>query len=117
MSQRLNNRVRRSALSRPRWLRRLSAAQTCCLGLRLFGGLARPVGNGYIIGRSRLHRPFLYDRHIFVTVKLLPSRAELKTGDYERLAISLARMRRQHGFAITAWVFLPGRTKGVRSLC
>ena len=56
---------------------------------------------------SRLRRPFLYDRHIFVTVKLLPSRAELKTGDYERLAISLARMRRQHGFAITAWVFLP----------
>ena len=67
--------------------------QTFCLGLRLFGGLfgglARPVGYGYIIGMSRLRRPFLYGRHIFVTVKLLPSRAELKTGDYERLAISL----------------------------
>ena len=76
-------------------------------GLRLFGGLARHVGNGYIIGMSRLRRPFLYDRHIFVTVKLLPSRAELKTAHYERLAISLARMRRRHGFALTAWVFLP----------
>ena len=64
-------------------------AQTCCLGLRLFGGLARHVGNGYMIGRPRLRRPFLYDRHIFVTVKLPSSRAELKTGDYERLAISL----------------------------
>ena len=56
---------------------------------------------------SRLRRPFLYDRYIFVTVKLLPSRADLETGDYERLAISLARMRQKHGFAITAWVFLP----------
>ena len=56
---------------------------------------------------SRLRRPFLYDRYIFVTVKLLPSRALLETGDYQRLAISLTRMRRKHGFAITAWVFLP----------
>ena len=56
---------------------------------------------------SRLRRPFLYDRYIFVTVRLLPSRADLETGDYERLAISLARMRQKHGFAITAWVFLP----------
>ena len=56
---------------------------------------------------SRLRRPFLYDRYIFVTVKLLPSRADLEDPDYERLASSLARMRRKHGFAITAWVFLP----------
>jgi len=56
---------------------------------------------------SRLRRPFLYDRYIFVTVKLLRSRAELETPDYKRLATSLARMRQKHGFAITAWVFLP----------
>jgi REP element-mobilizing transposase RayT len=56
---------------------------------------------------SRLRRPFLYGRYIFVTVKLLRSRAEPQTPDYERLATSLARMRRKHGFAITAWVFLP----------
>jgi putative transposase len=56
---------------------------------------------------SRLRRPFPYDRYIFVTVKLLPFRAKLEAGDYERLAASLARMRRRHGFAITAWVFLP----------
>jgi hypothetical protein len=51
---------------------------------------------------SRLSRSFLYDRTIFVRVKLLPSRAELETPDYERLASSLAGMRRKHGFAITA---------------
>jgi REP element-mobilizing transposase RayT len=56
---------------------------------------------------SRLRRPFLCDRYVFLTVKLLPSGAKLETGDYERLAVSLARMRRKHGFAITAWVFLP----------
>ena len=56
---------------------------------------------------SPLRRPFLYDRHIFVTVKLLPCRARPETQDYERLATSLARMRRKHGSVITAWVFLP----------
>jgi len=56
---------------------------------------------------SRLRRPFLYDRYIFVTVKLLPSRAKLETPDYERLGASLARMRQKHSFALTAWVFLP----------
>jgi hypothetical protein len=48
---------------------------------------------------SRLRRPFLYDRYIFVTVKLLPSRAKLGTPDYERLGASLARMRQKHSFA------------------
>jgi hypothetical protein len=31
--------------------------------------------------------PFLYDRNIFVMVKLLPSKAVLETCSYERLAI------------------------------
>jgi hypothetical protein len=44
---------------------------------------------------SRLRRPFLYDRYIFVTVKMLESRAQLQEGDYERLALSLGRMRRK----------------------
>jgi hypothetical protein len=41
---------------------------------------------------SRLRRPFLYDRYIFVTVKTLPSRGKLKEQDYSRLAIALARI-------------------------
>jgi len=56
---------------------------------------------------SRLRRPFLYDRYLFVTVKLWPRRAVLQEQDYKGLALSLARMRRKHAFALTAWVFLP----------
>jgi REP element-mobilizing transposase RayT len=56
---------------------------------------------------SRLRRPFLYDRYIFVTPTLLDSRAQLQENDYARLALSLARMRQKHGFLLTAWVFLP----------
>ena len=58
---------------------------------------------------SRLRRPFLFDRYIFLTVKLRPSRAWLQTPDDERMAACLARLRRKHHFDITAWVFLPGR--------
>ena len=56
---------------------------------------------------SRLRRPFLYNRYIFVTVKLLPSRYKLEEQDYSRLATTLARMRQKLKFALTAWVFLP----------
>jgi len=34
---------------------------------------------------SRLRRPFLYDRFIFVTVKLLSCRTRLEDRDFERL--------------------------------
>ena len=56
---------------------------------------------------SRLRRPFLYDRFIFVTVKLLPCRTKWEEGDFQRLANSFTRMRKKHGFLLTAWVFLP----------
>src|SRR5271169_1538274 len=56
---------------------------------------------------SRLRRPFLYDRYMFVTVDLLRSRSKLEERDYKGLAIALARMRAKHRFALTAWVFLP----------
>jgi putative transposase len=56
---------------------------------------------------SRLRRPFVYDRYIFVTVDLLRSRARLQDTDFQRLARALTRMRRKHGFVLTAWVFLP----------
>jgi hypothetical protein len=51
---------------------------------------------------SRLRRPFLFDRFIFVTVKLLPSRATLEESDFARLANSLTRVRKKHGFLLTA---------------
>ena len=56
---------------------------------------------------SRLRRPILYDRYIFVTVNLLKSRRKLRESDCARLAVAIARMRRKHGFLLTAWVFLP----------
>ncbi len=56
---------------------------------------------------SRLRQPFLYDRFIFAAVKLLPCRTRLEEGDFARLANSFTRMRKKHGFLLTAWVFLP----------
>ena len=46
---------------------------------------------------SRLRRPFLYDRFIFVTVKLLPCRMNLVESDFARLANSFTRMREYAG--------------------
>jgi REP element-mobilizing transposase RayT len=56
---------------------------------------------------SKLRRPFLYDRYIFVTVNLLRSRRNLEERDYARLAIAPARMRQKQRFRLTVWVFLP----------
>jgi len=56
---------------------------------------------------SRLRRLVLSDRYFFVTCNLRRSRSALGERDFERLASSLARMREKHGFALTAWVFLP----------
>ena len=56
---------------------------------------------------SRLRRPFLSDRYIFVTVNLLKARDPLGEGDFERLAVAMRRMRSKQHFLLTAWVFLP----------
>ncbi len=56
---------------------------------------------------SRLRRPFLSDRYIFVTVNLLKVRGPLGEGDFERLAVAVRRMRSKQHFLLTAWVFLP----------
>ncbi len=42
---------------------------------------------------SRLRRPFLSDRYIFVTVKVLKPRRHLGEGDFKRLASAMSRMR------------------------
>jgi len=56
---------------------------------------------------SRLRRPFLSDRYLFLTVCLLRSRLRLDESDFSHLALAMARMRTKHGFLLTAWVFLP----------
>ena len=55
----------------------------------------------------RLRRPFLSDRYIFVTVKVLKPRRHLSEGDFKRLASAMSRMRPKHRFLLTAWAFLP----------
>ncbi|TAM80937.1 MAG: hypothetical protein EPN47_13715 [Acidobacteria bacterium] len=55
---------------------------------------------------SRLRRPFLSDRYFFITVRLLDERARLRDADFQLLALALSRVRRQHPFYLTAWVFL-----------
>ncbi len=56
---------------------------------------------------SRLRRPFVFDRYLFVTVRLLPTRCALEERDYACLATALTAMRWKQGFTLTAWVFLP----------
>jgi putative transposase len=56
---------------------------------------------------SRLRRPYLYDRFIFVTVTLLRSRTFLQEAEFARLATASARAREKHGFSLTAWVIMP----------
>ncbi len=56
---------------------------------------------------SRLRRPFLSDRYFFVTVPLLNARARLLDADFHLMVLALSRVRRQHPFYLTAWVFLP----------
>ncbi len=65
---------------------------------------------------SRLRRPFLYDRYIFVTVDLLRGRGKLEERDFGRLAIAPARMRQKHVFLLAAWVSLPDHWHGALTI-
>jgi len=56
---------------------------------------------------SRLRRLVLADRYFFVTCNLLRTRAVLDEDDFEILARVMQARREEHGFLLTAWVFLP----------
>ncbi len=56
---------------------------------------------------SRLRRPFLYDLSPFGSVNLLRSWRKLEERDFARLAIALARMRKNRRFRLTARVSMP----------
>ncbi|MDR3676280.1 MAG: transposase [Acidobacteriota bacterium] len=56
---------------------------------------------------SKLRRPFLSDRYIFITVRLLPRRTKASELEFELLARAFNRARASHRFYLTAWVFLP----------
>ena len=56
---------------------------------------------------SRLRRLVVSDRYFFVTCNRLRTRAALNDVDFEILARVIDARRCEHGFLITAWVFLP----------
>jgi len=58
---------------------------------------------------SRLRRLVLRDRYFFVTCNLVRTRAVLNEDDCEVLARVMQARREEHGFLLTAWVFLPDR--------
>ncbi len=80
---------------------------------------------------SRLRRPFLYDRYIFVAVDLLSScsaglalkpcglSSSWKSRNARRRAlryISLARTRQKQRLVLTAWLFLPDHWHGAPTI-
>jgi hypothetical protein len=61
-----------------------------------------PARGVYLHRRSRLRRPFLWDRYFFLTVNLLRGRSYLGERDFERLASAFDRRRQKHGSLLTA---------------
>ena len=62
---------------------------------------------------SRLRRLVLSDRFFFVTCRLLPPRRLLGDAEFECHARVIAERRAEHGFLLTAWVFLPDHWQAV----
>jgi putative transposase len=56
---------------------------------------------------SRLRRLVNSDRYFFVTCNRLGTRSQLDDDDFEVLARVIDARREEHGFLLTAWVFLP----------
>ena len=56
---------------------------------------------------SRLRRLVVSDRWFFITCRLLPRRRILSHSEFATLAKVIDQRRTEHGFLLTAWVFLP----------
>jgi len=56
---------------------------------------------------SRLRRLVVSDRWFFITCRLLPGRRILSDSEFAILARVIDERRAEHGFVLTAWVFLP----------
>jgi len=56
---------------------------------------------------SRLRRLVVSDRWFFITCRLLPRRRILSDSEFATLAEVIVERREEHGFVLTAWVFLP----------
>jgi putative transposase len=56
---------------------------------------------------SRLRRLVVSDHWFFITCRLLPRRRILSESEFDCLAQVIAERRAEHGFLLTAWVFMP----------
>ena len=56
---------------------------------------------------SRLRRLVVSDRWFFITCRVLPRRRILSDSEFATLAEVIDERRAEHGFLLTAWVFLP----------
>ena len=56
---------------------------------------------------SRLRRLVISDRWFFITCWLLARRRILSPAEFATLAEVIRERRAEHGFLLTAWVFLP----------
>ena len=66
------------------------------------------ANSGIIIsGMSRLRRLVVSDSWFFITCRILPRRRILSPSEFALLARVLHERRAEHGFLLTAWVFLP----------
>jgi putative transposase len=58
-------------------------------------------------GMSRLRRLVVSDRWFFISCRLLPRRRIFSEWEFAGLARVIDERRHEHGFLLTAWVFLP----------
>jgi REP element-mobilizing transposase RayT len=56
---------------------------------------------------SRLRRLVISNRWFFVTCRILPRRGRLTYSEFACLAQVIRERRQEHGFLLSAWVFLP----------
>ena len=56
---------------------------------------------------SRLRRLVLSDRFFFLSCRVLPTRQNLSESEFAIPTQVIRERRKQHGFLLTAWVFLP----------
>ena len=62
---------------------------------------------------SRLRRLVVSDRWFLITCRLLPRRRILSAAEFSTLAQVIDERRSEHGFSLTAWVFLPDHWHGI----
>ncbi|MGO8733096.1 MAG: REP-associated tyrosine transposase [Terriglobia bacterium] len=84
-----------------------SSADRRFCGPRLFRSYYRHRAVPYSIAVSKLRRPLLSDRYLFIVVRLLRRREKFTEADFALLARAFNRARALHPYYLTAWVFLP----------